>query len=280
MISLKKSHKIAIVALFVLLIAFFDYATTLHLSANDLVYRELYFIPVLLGAYWFGKKGGIFTGLAASVVYLPCAMLGAPMGSATYFSNLLEIVLFNAAGYFVGTYYDLRKTQFVLTSSDYDEDIPQQAKDIPQQAKNILFCIYSAENTTRAAHYIANNFLDHSNTTITVIGFLRVQSQDFFGTKQEFQAAFEKSNAEMINFMKRVKAILLQGGISETNVRERKITVEGKTIANSVLEEQHRGHYDMIIVGCTKMPKAQEFLFGNPNIAIVREAPCPVLIIC
>ena len=86
------------------------------------------------------------------------------------------------------------------------------------QSRNILFCIYSAENTTRAAHYIANNFLDHSNTTITVIGFLRVQSQDFFGTEQEFRAAFEKSNAEMINFVKRVKAILLQGGISETNV--------------------------------------------------------------
>lgn len=273
MIYLKKSHKIAIVALLVLLIAFFDYATTFHLSTFDLIYRELYFIPVLLGAYWFGKKGGIFTGLAASAVYLPCAMLGAPMGSATYFSNLLEIAVFNAVGYFVGTYYDLRKTQFTLASINYDEDISQQAK-------NILFCIHSAANTIRAARYIADNFPGHSNTTITAVGFLKIQSQDLFATKQEFQVAFEKSNAEMINLMQRVKAIILQGGISETNFRERNITVEGKTIADSILAEQHHGHYNMIIVGCIKMPKVQEFLFGNTNIALVREAPCPVLIVC
>lgn len=273
MISLKKSHKIAIVAVLVMLIAFFDYATTFHLSTFDLIYRELYFIPVLLGAYWFGKKGGVFTGLAASAVYFPCAMLGAPLGSPTYFSNMLEIAAFNAVGYFVGTYYDLRKTQFTLASIDYDENIPKQAK-------NILFCIYSAANTMRAARYIADNFSDHSNITITTIGFLKIQSKDLFATKQEFQAAFEKSNTEMHSLMQRVKAIILQGGISETNFRERNITVEGKTIANSILAEQHRGNYDMIIVGCTKMPKAQEFLFGNANIAIVREAPCPVLIVC
>lgn len=273
MISLKKSHKIAIVIFIILLIALFDYATTLHLSSIDIIYRELYFIPILLGAYWFGKKGGIFTSLAASALYLPCAMMDSPMGSVAYFSNLLEIALFNAAGYFVGTYYDLRRTQFTLASNDYDEAIPRQTQ-------NILFCIYSAGNTISAAHYIADNFSHQSNTTITVTGFLRIQSQDFFATKNEFQAAFVKSNTEMNHLMERTKTIILQGGISETNVRERTITIEGKTIANSILEEQHHGHYDMIIVGCTKMPKAQEFLFGNTNIAIVREAPCPVLIVC
>lgn len=56
MISLKKSYKFAIVALLVLIIAFFDYATALHLSKIDIVYRELYFIPILIGAYWFGKR--------------------------------------------------------------------------------------------------------------------------------------------------------------------------------------------------------------------------------
>ena len=48
MISLKKSYKFAIVALLVLIIAFFDYATALHLSKIDIVYRELYFIPILI----------------------------------------------------------------------------------------------------------------------------------------------------------------------------------------------------------------------------------------
>ena len=273
MISLKKSYKFAIVALLVLIIAFFDYATALHLSKIDIVYRELYFIPILIGAYWFGKKGGIFTSLASSAVYLPCAMLGTPLGSATYFSNMLEIVFFNAAGYFVGTYYDLRRSQFTLASSDYEEELPKPSK-------NMLLSIYSAENTGRAARYLADNFSHQSTTTITMVGLIRVQSQDIFATKQEFNVAFEKSNTEMSILVERVKTILLQGGVSETNIRERTITVEGKTMAKEILEEQHRGHYDMIIVGCTKMPKAQELLFGNTNVALVREAPCPVLIVC
>jgi len=273
MISLKKSYKFAIVALLVLIIAFFDYATALHLSKIDIVYRELYLIPILVGAYWFGKKGGIFTSLASSAVYLPCAMLGTPLGSATYFSNMLEIVFFNAAGYFIGTYYDLRRSQFTLTLGDDEEELPQPTK-------NILFCIYSSENTARAARYIADNFSHQSTTTITIMGLIRVQSQDIFATKQEFNAAFEKSNTEMSILVERVKAIIRQGGVSETNIRERMISVEGKSISKKILEEQHRSHYDMIISGCTKTTKAQEFIFGNTNVALVREAPCPVLIIC
>jgi len=273
MISLKKTHKIVIVALLVLLIAFFDYATTLHLSAIDIIYRELYFIPVLLGAYWFGKKGGIFTAIAASAVYLPCAMLGAPMGSATYFSNLLEIALFNAAGCFVGIYYDLRKVQFTWTASDYDEELPKQTN-------NIFFCIHSVENTIKTAHYLVNNFSQHDNITITVMGFLRIQSQDIFATKQEFHAAFEKSKTEMATLVNRAKTILVQGGFSETSIRERATTIDEGILSKRILEEQHRNQYDMIVTGCNKMPKIQELLFGNTNVALVREAMCPVLIVC
>ena len=273
MIPLKKSHRIVIVALLIIIIAFFDYATTLHLSSFDPVYRELYFIPVFIGAYWLGKKGGIFAALAASVVYLPCAMLDTPLGSSSYLSNFLEIALFNVAGDFVGTYYDLRKAQFTLTSPDYDNELPHQTK-------NILFCIYNAENTVKAAHYLANNYSQQNNLTVTMIGFLGIQSQDLFATKQEYSAASEKSKREMTDLLNRAKAIMLQGGISETNIRERTMTVELGAIANRILAEQHRSHYDMIISGCTKMPKAQEFLFGNTNVTLVREAPCPLLIVC
>lgn len=275
MIFIKKSYKTATVALLVLIIGVFDYATTLHLSNIDLVYRELYFIPVFLGGYWFGRKGGIFAAVASSVVYLPCAMLGTPLGGAVYYSNMLEVLFFNAVGYIVGGYYDLRRSGPTLTTSEDDhEEEPSRA------TKNILLCIYSASNTFRAARYIADHYAHQSQTTITLLALLRVQPQEFFSTKEEFQVAAERSNAEMALLVSRVKAIIVQGGVPETNIRERIITVEGKSTAEKILEEQHRRHYDMIIAGCAKMTKAQEFFLGNPNVALVREAPCPVLVVC
>ncbi|KJR96376.1 MAG: universal stress protein UspA [Desulfobulbaceae bacterium BRH_c16a] len=274
MIYLKKSYKIATVSILILIIAFFDYTVTLHLSKIDLVYRDVYVVPIILGSYWFGKKGGLFTSLASSAFYLPCAMLGTRLGSIIYLSNMLEIVFFIGVGYFVGSYYDLRKSQFVLNTDSYEEELHHQP------TKNILFCIHSAENTSKAARYIVENFPHKSEITITVMGLLRVKPQDFFDTKEEFHAAFEKSNAEMSTLVDRTKTIICQGGVSETNIRERMITVDGKTTAERILEEQHRSHYDMIIAGCTKKSKAQEFLFGNTNVTLVREAPCPVLVVC
>ena len=276
MIFFKKSYKIATVALLVLIIAFFDYTVTLHLAKIDLVYRDVYFIPILLGAYWFGKKGGMFTSLASSAFYLPCAMLGTRLGSIIYLSNMLEIVFFIGVGYFVGSYHDLRRSQFVLTSNTSNDN----EEELPKTTKNVLFCIYSAENTFKAARYIADQFSHQSETTVTVMGLLRVKPQDFFATEEEFHAAFEQSNAEMTTLVERAKAIIRQGGLSETKIRERMITVEGENTAKIILKEQHRSHYDMIIAGCTKKTKAEEFLFGNTNVTLVREAPCPVLVVC
>jgi len=273
MIFFKKSYKIATVALLVLIIAFIDYTVTFRLSKIDLVYRDVYFIPILLGAYWFGKKGGLFTSLAASAFYLPCAILGNPLGSIIFFSNMLEIFFFIGVGYFVGSYRDLLRSQFVLTSNGYEEELYQPTK-------NVLFCIYSAENTFKAARYIADNFSHQSETTVTVMGLLRVKPQDFFATEEEFHTALEKSNAEMTTIVERAKAIIRQGGVSEPNIRERMITVEGENTAKIILKEQRRSHYDMIIAGCTKKTKAEEFLFGNTNVTLVREAPCPVLVVC
>lgn len=109
--SLIQDGRIRLLLLLVLIIGMIDYTSSLYRSPFDLIYRELYLVPVFLGAYWFGKKGGVSTGLIASAVYLPCAILAAPAGSALYASNLLELVLFNAVGIVFGTMRDREKAR-------------------------------------------------------------------------------------------------------------------------------------------------------------------------
>ena len=76
------------------------------------VYRRLYYIPIILGGFLFGVRGGVLTALLASLLYLPHAfflvgphahhhgMLNAdPTGTA---NKILELVLYHAVGLLTG----------------------------------------------------------------------------------------------------------------------------------------------------------------------------------
>ena len=86
-----------------------DYTASVYTSSFDIVYRELYLVPIVLSAYWFGKKGGLIASTSASLVYLPCAVLAAPAGSALYVRNIVEILLFNAVALLFGFLRDREK---------------------------------------------------------------------------------------------------------------------------------------------------------------------------
>jgi len=103
------ARKIFVLFLMILLLGGLDYATSIHRSAFDLAYRELYLLPVFLGAWWFGRKGGLATSLIVSMVYLPCAILAQTFGVAFYVGNLVEVIVFNAVGAIFGTMRDLER---------------------------------------------------------------------------------------------------------------------------------------------------------------------------
>ena len=44
---------------------------TSSVPSLHIVYRELYFIPIILAALWGGKKGGLITSIAVSLIYIP-----------------------------------------------------------------------------------------------------------------------------------------------------------------------------------------------------------------
>ncbi len=74
-----------------------DYQATRHLA-----YRLLYFLPLILAGFWFGLKGGLVTSLAVTAIYLPFVMLSREVWSPGFFSDLMEIGLFNVVAVLVG----------------------------------------------------------------------------------------------------------------------------------------------------------------------------------
>ena len=76
------------------------------------------------------------------------------------------------------------------------------------------------------------------------------------------------------------QAKLLEGGFQAGSVTAKVLKLEKESIAASILEEQQNLHYDTIVVGCSKMSKTEELLFGNVAVKLVRDSDCPVVSVC
>jgi len=60
----KNYWKITVLVLFVISVSIFHYMTGTTHKHHGLheIYRRLYYVPIILSAFWFGLKGGLFCG--------------------------------------------------------------------------------------------------------------------------------------------------------------------------------------------------------------------------
>lgn len=103
--------KITAIALLVICITIFHYQAD-HLDIySHILLRELYFLPIILGGFWFGIYGGAGVSLFVTVLYLPY-VLSLPEGiTGLNFSNIIQIILFNVFGVIIGLLRDREKRQ-------------------------------------------------------------------------------------------------------------------------------------------------------------------------
>ncbi|OGG48477.1 MAG: hypothetical protein A3F84_16305, partial [Candidatus Handelsmanbacteria bacterium RIFCSPLOWO2_12_FULL_64_10] len=71
------------------------YGTSLHQAHLHEVFRRLYYIPIILSAFWFGLRGGMGAAIAVSLLYLPHVMF---QWGGDYLLNFMEIALYNVVG--------------------------------------------------------------------------------------------------------------------------------------------------------------------------------------
>ena len=91
-----------IIAGLVILVTVLHYSTPTMKWQYHLIFMQSYFIPIILGAFQLGIRGGLGTAIAVSFLYFPHIMLqwgGLVEGNLMRF---LQIVLFNVIGYLTG----------------------------------------------------------------------------------------------------------------------------------------------------------------------------------
>ncbi|MDZ4170389.1 MAG: ATP-binding protein [Coriobacteriia bacterium] len=111
---------ISVMIVFVTLLHMFTPARSLPLH---MLYRRLYFVPIIYAAWVFGRRGGLITGVISAVLYGAhvSLMLG---GSVSRFDTWLEMISFVALGLLFGALRDIevrRSSDLQQVSSQLEE---------------------------------------------------------------------------------------------------------------------------------------------------------------
>jgi signal transduction histidine kinase len=106
-------YRAGFVFILIFAITALHYLTLREETIRHLVYRELYFLPIILLGLWFGLGGGLIASLLITVIYIPSI----PSWSSSellghHFGIFMEIILFNIVGPLVGW---LRNREFQLS---------------------------------------------------------------------------------------------------------------------------------------------------------------------
>jgi signal transduction histidine kinase len=102
-LRLRSSWKqLLLVAGLVLVFSLLHYLTPASRPILHDIWRKMYYVPILLAAFWFGRRGGLITAAAISIIYLP-HVLGQWAHIHTQREDaLFDILLYNIVGGLTG----------------------------------------------------------------------------------------------------------------------------------------------------------------------------------
>jgi len=110
-ITVIDKEKIFLIIVFVTVTTILHFATKQSQFYYHIVLRELYFLPIMLGAFWYGVRGGLFTSLGISSVYIPLVVMHWQGFSPEDLDKFLEIILFNVVAIVMGILSDREKVR-------------------------------------------------------------------------------------------------------------------------------------------------------------------------
>ncbi len=94
--------RIVLLTLFVVGISVLHYITPLTLPMLHDIFQRLYYIPIILAAFWFGLRGGVCCAIIVSIVYAPHVFFQWGEHVNMELEKYLEILLYNVVGGITG----------------------------------------------------------------------------------------------------------------------------------------------------------------------------------
>ena len=89
-------------AVLVIFITILHFLTEYNKNYQHIIFRESYFVPLILAGFWFGLRGALITSLSITVLYSSFTLYSWQGFSAEDFSKIVEMILFNIFAAVIG----------------------------------------------------------------------------------------------------------------------------------------------------------------------------------
>jgi two-component system, NtrC family, sensor histidine kinase HydH len=100
--ELHRDKRLWLIVLMVVIISVLHYSTAVTMGYLHEFYKLLYYLPIILAAFYFGQHGGLITSLSISLIYLPHLMFQWTGQFPHNLDRFLEIILYNVVAVITG----------------------------------------------------------------------------------------------------------------------------------------------------------------------------------
>ena len=137
-----KWRRILVVAFTIVVVVGLHYSTPREMRYQHAVYRMFFYLPLILGSFWFGLKGAVFVSGSVMVYYLLYLMEQWEGFSYDFFHKLLEMILYLVIAFILGSLVEKeRKRHRALLQAETLAAVGRTVSEIAHDMKTPLIAI-------------------------------------------------------------------------------------------------------------------------------------------
>lgn len=191
--------RLLLISALVVVITYFYYATVSRYPYYHDLLSHLYFLPLILGAVWFGIKGALGFSLSATLLYLPFLIANWHGLSPEDFNRILEILVFFVVSGVLGTISDREKArQQALRESEHLAAMGRTLAGVAHDMKNPLAAIGGFTRLLRRKLHLDDENKHKMDLVIAETDRLEAMVNDMLDFSRPFQLDLEVGDINQV----------------------------------------------------------------------------------
>ena len=242
--KLSSTTRISLLIAAIVGISLLHYLTPLGLPMLHDIFQRLYYLPIILAAFWFGLRGGLACSLAVTLVYFPHILFqwGGHAGHLIMdLEKYLEIVLYNVVGVvtgFLSQKEQERRVQLQKTAEGLEESLRQ----LQLQSERIMAIeeqLRRAEKLSALGELAAVLAHEIRNPLSSLRGTAEILKDDYQPGDRKYEfLEIQIKETERLNHV--VEDFLRMARPQPTELRECSLRVELETVITLVAADARR----------------------------------------
>jgi two-component system sensor histidine kinase HydH len=214
---MSRSTKVKVIVACVTVASLLYYLTSLRLYPLQELFTRLYYVPIVLGAIWFGFRGGFQVSLLVTLICIPHTFRAFLYDRALFYDEILELVLFNVVGVAVGTFRDRERRQAALNQKlQALATLGEAVSTVAHEIKNMLIPIRGFLRRIRENQVSEAKAISYLEVVEQETAKLEKMVKDMLSFVRN--APLQRQEVEVASLVAEVRSIL-EGEFSDKGIR-------------------------------------------------------------